>query len=108
MGSCSLVFANSFIGPVPVAVIAGVDYVGDQIDSSGSQGDEVRGQIVRSGIILETTPPEDNTGSNSIDFTTDLQNGDQLCVQASYSGFSTYAQDCGIIPTPDFGFVPVT
>ncbi|NRB54052.1 MAG: hypothetical protein HRU41_40765 [Saprospiraceae bacterium] len=108
MGSCSLVFANQFIGPVPVAVILSYNEATKEADSTGSAGDEVRLRIVRSGVIQETTPGEANTGTNQISYTTMLQNGDQLCLQASYSGFSSFDQDCGTIPTPEFGFVPIT
>lgn len=106
--SCSLIFANQSTDPQPVAVIANYDEILQQINATGSIGDTVRGRVIRGGIIQETTAGEVNTGSNQIDYVTVLQNGDRLCVQATYSAFASYDEACGDIPTPEFGFIPIS
>lgn len=90
------------------AVIAGLDNDADTVDATGSLGNEVRVVIKRDGMVIETTPEESNTGSNQISFTGPLQNGDVVCVQASNNGFIFADEDCHTIPTPLFGFVPVS
>lgn len=107
--SCSLVFKNVPTVPPPVANIVNYDdSAGTTVDGTGSVGTKVRVQIVRDGVIVETTPGETNTGTNQISVNTALQNGDQLCVQATFNDFFYYDSDCIKIPTPMFGFVPVS
>ena len=91
-----------------LAIIAGVDNNTSTADSTGSVGDEVRVAIKRNGIVIETTPGEVNNGNNQINITGPLQNGDVVCVQASNDGFLTYDEDGHTIPTPLFGFVPIS
>ena len=93
-------------GPLD-AVIAGLDTGTGTVDATGSLGTEVRAAIKRNGVPIETTPAEINTGNNQIPFTSTLQNGDVVCVQASNNGFLALYEDCRTIPTPRFGFVPV-
>jgi len=104
--SCSRVFGSS--GPLPFAQNEGYDGDGLTVDSTGSIGDDVRVVITRDGIVIETTAGEPNTGTNQIEYTVELENGDIICVQASYDNFATYATECRTIPTPGFGFVPIT
>jgi hypothetical protein len=106
---CSLVLGNNGGGSDNLlAVIVNYDDGLKEIDSTGSLGDEVRAVIRRALVDIEITPGEVNTGTNQIDYTSVLQNGDVLCVQASNTGFATFDEDCKTIPTPDFGFVPIT
>ena len=91
-----------------LAIIVNFDNVGFTIDATGSVGDDVRAVIKRDLAIIETTPGEPNIGSNQIPYTAALQNGDVLCVQATCTDFATFDEDCKTIPTPDFGFVPIT
>ena len=91
-----------------LAVIEGVNNNALTVDSTGSVGNEVRVVIKRNGIVIESTPGEVNNGNNQINITGPLQNGDVVCVQASNNGFLTYDEDGHTIPTPLFGFVPVS
>jgi hypothetical protein len=91
-----------------LAVINSVDNTHLTVDATGSVGDHVRVVIIRAGEILEVTPGEVNNGNNQIVVTIPLQNGDVVCVQASNTGFATLDEDCHTIPTPLFGFVPVS
>lgn len=107
--SCSLVFADQATIPPPVAHIVNYDdTAGTTVDATGSIGTKVRAVVIRDGVIIETTPGEANTGSNQIAIQTSLQNGDQLCVEATFNDFFYSDKDCLIIPTPEFGFVPVS
>lgn len=90
------------------AEINGVDNDANTVDATGSVGDEVRVVIKRDGSVVETTPAEPNNGDNQISFTGPLQNGDTVCVQASNNNFLMLDEACHTIPTPLFGFVPVT
>ncbi|WP_282774219.1 hypothetical protein [Phaeodactylibacter xiamenensis] len=90
------------------AVIAGLDNDAGTVDATGSVGDEVRVVIKRNGVVIETTPAESNNGNNQISITGPLENGDTVCVQTSNDGFILLDEDCHTIPTPLFGFVPVS
>lgn len=105
--SCSNVFAQRYTGPTAKAVIVNFDNSLKTIDSTGSVGDIVRAKISRNGTTIELTPYEVNTGVNQISFSSTLQNGDELCVIASYFGGGAN-EDCKEIPTPGLGFVPIT
>jgi hypothetical protein len=78
------------------------------VDATGSVGNEVIVQIIRNGKPIETTPAEINNGNNQISITGPLENGDVICVVVSNDGFLTFDMDCLTIPTPAFGFVPIT
>ncbi len=101
-------FQQSFTGPAPLAVIVNYDNVANTADSTGTIGDLLYLMISRNGVWLELTNPEANTGSKQLSYNTTLQNGDTLCIRSSFDNFATYATDCKQIPTPQFGFVPVT
>lgn len=105
--SCSRIFGDTD-GQFPLAVIVNFDNDLLQIDATASIGDQVRAVIRRALVDIEITPGETNTGTNQIDYSSILENGDVLCVQATYNGFASYDEDCKTIPTPDFGFVPIT
>lgn len=106
--SCSLVFNDQPPGQAPVAQISNYDPDGPTVDATGSIGTKVRAKVVRDGIVLETTPGEANTGTNQIAVATSLANGDMLCVQATFNDFFYSDEDCLTIPTPEYGFVPVS
>lgn len=106
--SCSQAHGITPIGPVPVAVIQGYDDNPKNVDTTGSQGTFVRVVITRGGVVIETTPGVTNDGTTDVPYIITLQNGDLLCVHSSYDNFLTYAVACKQIPTPAFGFVPVT
>lgn len=106
--SCSPVLKGPSEGLPVLAIINNIDYDTDTVDATGSLGTQVRVVVKRSGAVVETTPGELNNGDNQISITGPLQNGDVVCVQASNNGFATYDEDCHTIPTPLFGFVPVT
>lgn len=108
MSYCNWVSGDSKGGANPYAHNEGYDGGTMTVDSTGSIGNEVRVVITRDGVVIETTNGEANNGDNQITYTTPLQNGDIVCVHASFDGFQTYSSDCKVIPTPGFGFVPVT
>lgn len=105
--SCSLVFQNAYAGPIAVANIVNFDDVAKTIDSTGTLGDLVKAKILRRGVVIEQTTYVPNTGNNQLPYTSNLQNGDQLCVVATYIGGGEN-EDCGFIPTPGLGFVPIS
>lgn len=97
-----------------IPIIAGGDTTAKTIDSTGSIGDFIRLVIKdAAGTILETTPSVANTGTNTLSFTSNIDNGYVLCLQVSndnnFSGFvgSGIAQTEVTIPTPNLGFNPI-
>lgn len=92
-------------GQIPVAVL--VNYDSTDIDTTGSQGDEVQTTITRNGTVIEISPETPNDGTTEVPHIIVLQNGDVICVSASYNNFATVSIVCKAIPTPQFGFVPV-
>lgn len=115
--SCSRIFGQTLTTPNvtttsnpfandPLAVIVTVDYIKSTIDSTGSKGTKVRGVIKRGGVEIETTASELNNGFNQISFSSTLENGDEICVEASNNDFAYHDTACLIIPSPAFSFMP--
>jgi hypothetical protein len=107
--SCSPVLETyADVGVQPVARVVNYDDVLKTIDANGCIGDFIKLVVKRSGATIEESLPIINTGVNQIPYTSTLQNGDVICVQATFDNFSTYDEDCKVIPFAVFGFVPVT
>lgn len=106
--SCSPILGTiAPVGVQPVARVINYDNDAKTVDATGSIGDHVKLVIKRLGIVIETSPSEVNTGVNQINYSSILQNGDVICIQATYNNFATYDEDCKTIPIPLFGFVAV-
>ncbi len=106
--SCSPILGTIIpVGVQAVAKVVNYDNIANTVDSTGSIGDHVKLVIKRSGLIIETSAPEVNTGTNQIAYVSVLQNGDVICIHATYDNFATYDEDCKTIPIPLFGFTAI-
>lgn len=79
-----------------------------KVVSLNSIGDFIRVQVRRGGVPVETTDAIPHVGGSvSFSLTTDLQNGDEVCVQlANEESFNgVFVEDCLTVPTPRFTFV---
>lgn len=106
--SCSCVlWAMDSVNPDVLAKIVNYNDNSNEIDALGSVGESIRAVIKRNNVDIETTAAQSIANLN-ISYSSALENGDVLCVQATVNGFVSYDQDCKTIPTPQFGFVPVS
>lgn len=85
-----------------LALLNGYNNTAMTVDGTGSIGTGFRVVIRRASTDIETTAIM--TNPNAIPYTTTLQNGDEIALQASADGFTTFDEDSHVIPTPGFSF----